>query len=94
MPSCMSKQDLIQLEGAIIESLSNTMFRVKLDNGHEVLANMSGKMRMHYVRIVPGDRVGLEMSPYDLTRGRIFKRVNTNPYNNQNRNKNRPPYKK
>lgn len=90
----MSKQDLIQLEGAIIESLSNTMFRVKLDNGHEVLANMSGKMRMHYVRIVPGDRVGLEMSPYDLTRGRIFKRVNTNPHNNQNRNKNRPPYKK
>ncbi|MGL4346597.1 MAG: translation initiation factor IF-1 [Chitinophagaceae bacterium] len=74
----MSKQDLIQLEGTILESLSNTMFRVKLDNEHEVLANMSGKMRMHYVRIVPGDRVCLEMSPYDLTRGRIFKRINTN----------------
>jgi translation initiation factor IF-1 len=67
----MAKQPLIKQDGIILEALSNAMFRVKLDNGHEILATISGKMRMHYIRIVPGDKVGLEMSPYDLTRGRI-----------------------
>ena len=67
----MAKQAAIERDGTIIEALSNAMFRVKLENGHEILATISGKMRMHYIRILPGDRVGLEMSPYDLTRGRI-----------------------
>lgn len=67
----MAKQPLIKQDGVILEALSNAMFRVKLENGHEILATISGKMRMHYIRILPGDRVGLEMSPYDLTRGRI-----------------------
>lgn len=67
----MSKQPLIKQDGTIIEALSNAMFRVKLENGHEILATISGKMRMHYIRILPGDRVGVELSPYDLTRGRI-----------------------
>ena len=59
-------------DGTIIEALSNAMFRVKLENGHEILATISGKMRMHYIRILPGDKVGVEMSPYDLSRGRII----------------------
>jgi translation initiation factor IF-1 len=69
---CMSKQPLIKQDGVIIEALSNAMFRVKLENGHEILATISGKMRMHYIRILPGDKVGVEMSPYDLSRGRII----------------------
>ncbi len=68
----MSKQPLIKQDGVILEALSNAMFRVKLENGHEILATISGKMRMHYIRILPGDKVGVEMSPYDLTRGRII----------------------
>ena len=68
---CMSKQALIKQDGIILEALSNAMFKVKLENGHEILATISGKMRMHYIRILPGDKVGVELSPYDLTRGRI-----------------------
>lgn len=68
----MSKQSLIKQDGTIIEALSNAMFKVKLQNGHEILATISGKMRMNYIRILPGDKVGVEMSPYDLTRGRII----------------------
>jgi translation initiation factor IF-1 len=68
----MSKQPLIKQDGKIVEALSNAMFRVKLENGHEILATISGKMRMHYIRILPGDKVGVEMSPYDLSRGRII----------------------
>ncbi|MFM2387213.1 MAG: translation initiation factor [Bacteroidota bacterium] len=67
----MGKQALIKQDGEIVESLSNAMFRVRLANGHEVVATISGKMRMHYIRIMPGDKVAIEMSPYDLTRGRI-----------------------
>ena len=67
----MAKEDLIEVEGEIVEALPNAMFRVKLDNGHMVLAHVSGKMRMHFIRILPGDRVKLELSPYDLSRGRI-----------------------
>ena len=67
----MSKQPLIKQDGVILEALSNAMFRVKLENGHEILATISGKMRMHYIKILPGDRVRIEMSPYDLTKGRI-----------------------
>ena len=67
----MSKKNLIKLDGVITEALGNTMFRVKLENDHEVIATIAGKMRMHYIRILPGDKVSLEMSPYDLTRGRI-----------------------
>jgi translation initiation factor IF-1 len=67
----MSKQDAIKQDGLISEALSNAMFRVKLKNGHEIIATISGKMRMHYIRILPGDKVQVEMSPYDLTRGRI-----------------------
>jgi len=67
----MSKEELIETEGVVMESLPNAMFRVQLDNGHKVLAHVSGKMRMHFIRILPGDRVKLELSPYDLTRGRI-----------------------
>lgn len=65
------KEEAIELEGEVIEALPNTMFKVKLDNEHEVLAHISGKMRMHYIRILPGDRVKVELSPYDLSRGRI-----------------------
>ena len=71
-PNFMAKQALIKQDGSIIEALSNAMFKVKLENGHEILATISGKMRMHYIRILPGDKVGVEMSPYDLTRGRII----------------------
>jgi translation initiation factor IF-1 len=65
------REDAIEMEGTVIEPLPNAMFRVELDNGHKVLAHISGKMRMHYIRILPGDRVVVELSPYDLTRGRI-----------------------
>jgi len=68
----MSKQALIKQDGSIVDTLSNAMFRVRLENGHEILATISGKMRMHYIRILTGDKVGVEMSPYDLTRGRII----------------------
>ena len=67
----MSKKNLIKQDGTILEALSNAMFRVKLENGHEITATISGKMRMNYIRILPDDRVAVEMSPYDLTRGRI-----------------------
>ncbi len=70
----MSKQDLIKQDGTVTEALSNANFRVKLENEHEILATISGKMRMNYIRILPGDRVTVEMSPYDLTRGRIIYR--------------------
>ncbi|MBE0448294.1 MAG: translation initiation factor IF-1 [Actinobacteria bacterium] len=68
------KEEAIEVEGKVIEPLPNAMFRVELDNGHKVLAHISGKMRMHYIRILPGDRVVVELSPYDLTRGRIVYR--------------------
>jgi len=71
----MSKEELIETEGKIIEALPNAMFRVELENGHIVLAHVSGKMRMHFIRILPGDKVKLELSPYDLSRGRITFRV-------------------
>lgn len=67
----MSKQDVIELEGTVLDTLPNAMFKVKLENGHEILAHVSGKIRMNYIRILPGDKVTVEMSPYDLTRGRI-----------------------
>ena len=67
----MSKKDVIELEGKVIEALPNAMFRVELENGHEILAHISGKMRMHYIKILPGDRVTVELSVYDLERGRI-----------------------
>jgi translation initiation factor IF-1 len=65
------RDDAIELEGTVVEPLPNAMFRVELENGHKVLAHISGKMRMHYIRILPGDKVVVELSPYDLTRGRI-----------------------
>ena len=67
----MPKQDMIQLEGTVTESLPNAMFRVKLENDHEIIAHISGKMRKFYIRILPGDRVSVEVSPYDLSKGRI-----------------------
>jgi len=67
----MAKEKNIEVDGEIIETLPNAMFRVVLDNGHEVLAHVSGKMRMHYIKILPGDKIKLELSPYDLSRGRI-----------------------
>jgi translation initiation factor IF-1 len=67
----LTKEEAIEVEGSVIEPLPNAMFRVKLDNGHIVLAHISGKMRKFYIRILPGDRVTVELSPYDLTRGRI-----------------------
>ncbi|MDI9505266.1 MAG: translation initiation factor IF-1 [Candidatus Excrementavichristensenella sp.] len=67
----MSKADVIEVEGVVTESYPNAMFEVELPNGHKVLAHISGKMRMHYIRIYPGDKVTIELSPYDLTRGRI-----------------------
>lgn len=67
----MSKQDVIEIEGVVKEALPNTMFKVELPNGKEILAHISGKLRMNYIKILPGDKVLLEMSPYDLTRGRI-----------------------
>lgn len=67
----MAKEEPIQMEGEVIEALPNAMFRVKLENGHEIICHVSGKIRMHYIRILPGDQVTVEMSPYDLTKGRI-----------------------
>ena len=67
----MSKSDVIEIEGTVVEKLPNAMFQVELENGHQVLAHISGKLRMNYIRILPGDKVTLEMSPYDLSRGRI-----------------------
>ena len=71
MAGRLSKEGAIELEGTVVESLPNAMFTVELENGHEILAHISGKMRMHYIRILPGDRVTVELSPYDLSRGRI-----------------------
>lgn len=67
----MAKDDVIEIEGTVVETLPNAMFKVELENGHEVLAHVSGKIRMNYIRILPGDKVTVELSPYDLTRGRI-----------------------
>ncbi|MBI5237066.1 MAG: translation initiation factor IF-1 [Deltaproteobacteria bacterium] len=71
----MPKEDAIQVEGKVIETLPNAMFRVELENKHKVLAHVSGKMRMHFIKILPGDKVLVELSPYDLTRGRIIFRA-------------------
>jgi translation initiation factor IF-1 len=73
----LAKKDTIEVEGKVTEPLPNAMFRVELDNGHEVLAHISGKLRMNFIRILPGDRVRVELSPYDLTRGRITYRLRT-----------------
>ena len=67
----MSKEDVIEVEGTVIEAMPNTIFKVKLANGHEITAHISGKLRMNYIRILPGDKVLVELSPYDLTKGRI-----------------------
>ena len=67
----MAKEDIIEVQGAVLETLPNAMFRVQLDNGHKILAHISGKMRMNFIRILPGDKVTVELSPYDLTRERI-----------------------
>ena len=67
----MAKQDVIELEGTVLDTLPNAMFKVELENGHEILAHVSGKIRMNYIRILPGDKVTVEMSPYDFSRGRI-----------------------
>jgi translation initiation factor IF-1 len=71
----MPKKEAIEVEGTVIEALPNAMFRVELPNGHEVLAHISGKIRMHYIRVLPGDKVLIELSPYDLSRGRITYRL-------------------
>ena len=70
----MSKSDVIEIEGTVVEKLPNTMFQVELENGHRVLAHISGKLRQNFIRILPGDRVTLELAPYDLTKGRIILR--------------------
>ena len=67
----MAKEEAISVEGTVVETLPNAMFRVELENGHRVLAHISGKMRMHFIKILPGDKVSIELSPYDLSRGRI-----------------------
>ena len=67
----MAKDDVLELEGTVKEALPNAMFKVELENGHQILAHISGKLRMHFIRILPGDKVTIEMSPYDLTKGRI-----------------------
>ncbi|MCF8054392.1 MAG: translation initiation factor IF-1 [Deltaproteobacteria bacterium] len=67
----MAKEDVIEVSGKVLEALPNAMFKVKLENGHQVLAHISGKMRMHFIKILPGDKVTIELSPYDLARGRI-----------------------
>jgi translation initiation factor IF-1 len=69
------EKELIQLEGEVVEALPNTTFKVKLENGHEILAHISGRMRVHYIKLLPGDKVLVEMSPYDLTKGRIKQRL-------------------
>jgi translation initiation factor IF-1 len=74
----MPKEEAIEVEGTVVETLPNAMFRVELENGHRLLAHISGKMRMHYIKILPGDRVSVELSPYDLNRGRITYRSNGN----------------
>ncbi|MCX7892581.1 MAG: translation initiation factor IF-1 [Burkholderiales bacterium] len=71
----MAKEDVIQMQGEVLENLPNATFKVKLENGHSILGHISGKMRMHYIRILPGDRVTVELTPYDLTRGRIVFRT-------------------
>lgn len=68
----MSKDDVIEVEGTVLEKLPNAMFKVELENGHQILAHISGKLRMNFIRIIPGDKVLIEMSPYDLTKGRII----------------------
>ena len=68
----MSKEDVIEVEGVVVEKLPNAMFHVELENGHKILAHISGKLRMNFIRIIPGDKVRIEMSPYDLTKGRII----------------------
>ena len=68
----MSKSDVIEIEGIVVEKLPNAMFKVELENGHQVLAHISGKLRMNYIRILPGDKVTIELSPYDLSKGRII----------------------
>ena len=75
----MPKEEAIQVEGTIIEPLPNAMFRVELENGHRVLAHISGKMRMHFIKILPGDKVTVELSPYDLSRGRVIFRAKQQP---------------
>ena len=67
----MAKEDVLELEGTVVETLRNAMFKVELENGHQILAHISGKLRMNFIKILPGDKVKIEMSPYDLTRGRI-----------------------
>ena len=71
----MSKEDVIEVEGVVVEALPNTNFKVELENGHQVLAHISGKLRMNYIKILPGDKVKVELSPYDLTKGRIIWRA-------------------
>ena len=71
----MSKEDVIEVEGTVVESLPNTNFKVELENGHQILAHISGKLRMNYIKILPGDKVKVELSPYDLSRGRIIWRA-------------------
>ena len=71
----LSKEDVIEVEGTVVEALPNTNFKVELENGHQILAHISGKLRMNYIKILPGDKVKVELSPYDLTRGRIIWRA-------------------
>ena len=71
----MAKEDVIEMQGEVVENLPNATFRIRLENGHEVLGHISGKMRMHYIRIIPGDTVTVQLTPYDLTRGRIVFRT-------------------
>ena len=71
----MAKEDVIEIEGTVVEALPNTNFKVELENGHQILAHISGKLRMNYIKILPGDKVRVELSPYDLTRGRIIWRA-------------------
>ena len=71
----MSKEDVIEVEGTVVEALPNTNFKVELENGHQILAHISGKLRMNYIKILPGDKVKVELSPYDLTKGRITRRA-------------------
>ena len=75
----MAKEEHIEMEGTVVETLPNTMFRVELENGHVVTAHISGKMRKHYIRLVPGDKVEVELTPYDLTKGRISFRLKDEP---------------
>ena len=80
----MAKQSAIEQDGTIVEALSNAMFRVELENGHEIIAHISGKMRMHYIKILPGDKIRVEMSPYDLSKGRIvFRYKESTAYENK-----------